>query len=101
MQFGFFKLFGCRTLRHTSASRPNIASDEHEMGDPRLRARGLCDCSRTASGNSKKVEALHAGGVDNRFEVVVVSLERKFDPIAVGQAAATQIVADQRVVRSK
>ena len=76
-------------------SPERICAVEDETIDPLRMPRGVADRDWSAPARRQKVEAAERGGVDDRFEIAYPIVERKSVGIAVGQAAAAGIVAQQ------
>src|SRR5262245_40370801 len=99
MQLGFLDLLGSRIGRQTQPALgcPDKRAQEHEMSNLLRMAGRIRNGCRATARHPKGGETLNAGGFHDRFKVLNVSLERKFDALAVRESTAAQIVADQRV----
>jgi len=76
---------------------PAATSVQNKMGNPLRIADSVCQSRRAAISHSEQNEPINSRSFNNRLQVFDVSLEGKFHMIAVGQAAATEIIANERV----
>src|ERR1700761_3093908 len=58
----------------------------------------IADRDGATLADAEQRETLDAGGVDDGFEIVDEMLERNVRHVAVRQAVAARVVADQRVI---
>ena len=71
------------------------------MRDALGMANRVRDRDGAALRNAEKGEAVEPGGVDHRLEIGDEGLERYGLHVAVGQAVAAHVVADERVLARK
>ena len=75
-----------------------IAAEQDQARHPLGMPDRITDGDGAALADAEQDEAVEAGGVDHGFEIVHETLERDVRHVAVRQAVAARVVADQRVI---
>src|SRR5215471_21377418 len=83
-----------RTFRPTD----RVPAEQDQMGDALRMAHRVADRYRTSLRDAEEGEALESRGIHNGLQIADKRLERNLFNVAVRQAVAACVVADQRMV---
>jgi hypothetical protein len=91
-------LFGGASARGDAL---HVAAIEHEPGHALRMTLGVGDGDGAALREPEQRKAIEAGGVHHGLEVAHPGLERQILRVAVGEAGAALVVAQERVVSAR